>query len=269
MTNALINQMLLAVFAACLSVSVVHAQPPGGPQPAGVRRGPEGSKSIGVGVAPAWKEGPDKHPLMPVLRWAKEALPRIEHIDSYSARLIEHERINGKLQSPKLLAIKVLRKPFSVYVKCLAPKSVKGQEAIYVEGANDGKMWAHCVGIRGLLGTLSLDPADPHAMQGELYPVTQVGFLALAKRLIEAGESNMKYGECTVTSIEHAKINDRPCHCIEVVHPRPRRISSFTSRVFSPTTNSIFPFVTSSMAGQAIQPKNRRCWRSTRTSTSN
>jgi hypothetical protein len=99
---------------------------------------------------------------------------------------------------------------------------MKGQEVLFVEGANNGKMWAHSVGLRGLLGTLAIDPADPLAMQGQQYPLTQIGVLKLTKRLIEAAESDMKFGECSMKWIDHAKINNRSCFCIEVVHPRPR-----------------------------------------------
>ena len=70
-------------------------------------------------------------------------------------------------------------------------------------------------------------------MQGQKYPLTQIGVLCLAKRLIAVAETDIKYGECTARFIEHAKINGRPCRCIEVVHPKPRRNFLFhIARVF-------------------------------------
>lgn len=209
------------------------AQSPNGQQPAGSKGASVASKPTDGGAAPVWREAAEKHPLAPALRWAKEALPRIEQIDCYTARLIERERIGGRLRHAELLALKVRHRPFSVYARYLAPRSMKGEEALYVEGANHGKMWAHGVGFRGLLGTLALEPTDPLAMQGELYPLTEVGILQLARRLLAVAENDVKFGECSMRWIDHAKINDRPCHCIEVVHPRPRKDFFFhIARVF-------------------------------------
>jgi len=120
------------------------------------------------------------------------------------------------------LSIKVRQKSLSIYVKSLGPQSMKGQEVLYVDGVNKGKMWAHSVGLRGLLGTLAINPTDPLAMQGQQYPVTQIGILKLTERLIEIADRDMKFGECTAKWIDHVKVNDRPCRCIEVVHPQPR-----------------------------------------------
>jgi len=110
---------------------------------------------------------------------------------------------------------------------------MKGQEVLYVDGANHGKMWAHSVGLRGLLGTLAIDPSGELAMQGQQYPVTQIGILKLTKRLIDVAESDMKYGECTMKWVEHVKVNGRPGRCIEVVHPQPRTNFIFhVARIF-------------------------------------
>ena len=49
----------------------------------------------------------------------------------------------------------------SIYLEYdyLAPDTVKGQEVIYVEGANDGNMLAHAgSGVRALVGTVSVKP---------------------------------------------------------------------------------------------------------------
>ena len=43
--------------------------------------------------------------------------------------------------------------PFSVYMKFLAPENLKGQEVIYVEGANDGNLIGHAgSGLMALAG---------------------------------------------------------------------------------------------------------------------
>jgi len=219
--------------AACLLVSVAHAQLSSRQHSSGLHGTAQGSDPGDAGVAPAWTDDPSKHPLMPALRWAKEALRRIEQIDSYTATLIKRERTVGTVGPRESLSIKVRQKPFSIYVKSLGPQSMKGQEALYVEGANKGKIWAHGVGLRGLLGTLAIDPNSPLAMQGQQYPLTQIGILKLTRRLIDVADNDMKYGECAVKWIDHVKINNLSCRCIEVVHPQPRRNFIFhIARIF-------------------------------------
>ena len=46
-------------------------------------------------------------------------------------------------------------------------------------------------------------------------------------RLVEVGEQDLKYGECEVKYFSHAKINQRPCTVIQVVHPLPRDVFLF------------------------------------------
>ncbi len=165
-----------------------------------------------------------EHPLMPAIRWAYSGIQDIEKIQDYSAVMVKRERIGDRLNDPEYMFIKVRHKPMSVYMYFLEPASLKGQEVIWVEGQNDGKMWAHPGGLRNkLIGTVSLDPTGLIAMQGNRYPVTEIGVLNLVRRLIEVGEQDTQYGECEVKFFEGAKINDRVCTCIQVVHPVARR----------------------------------------------
>jgi hypothetical protein len=233
MSNLLKNHGYIPGLAACVLVSVACAQSPDDKPASGVHNSAAASDAAGNGVASKWTGKPSKHPLMPALRWIEKALPRIERIKSYTATLITRERINGKLGPRESMAIKIRHDPFSIYVKSLGPASMKGQEALYIEGANNGKMWAHGVGLRGLSGTVAIDPDGPVAMQGQRYPLTEIGILRLAKRLIEVAQSDIQYDECTVKLIEHVKINGRPGRCLEVVHPKPRKNFTFhIARVF-------------------------------------
>jgi hypothetical protein len=104
---------------------------------------------------------------------------------------------------------------------------------IYIDGANDGKMWAHGGGIKSIVGTLSLPPESSLAMDGQRYPITQIGVVNLTKRLIEVAEQDVKYGECEVKFFKGAKINDRTCTCTQVIHPVPRKNFLFhIARIF-------------------------------------
>ena len=130
--------------------------------------------------------------------------------------------------------MKLRHKPFSVYMYFIGPASEKGQEVIYVDGANHGKMWAHGVGIREtMFGTVSLAPDGVVAMRGQRYPLTDMGILHLTRRLIEVAEQDTKYGECEVRYFKGAKINNRVCTLIQVTHPTPRRNFLFNlARIF-------------------------------------
>jgi len=177
---------------------------------------------------------PQEHPLMPALRWAADGLREIEQIEDYSATLVKRERINGVVGEYQYMFIKVRQKPFSVYMYFLGPPKEKGQEVIFIEGQNDGNMWAHPNGIRNtLVGTVSLKPTGVIAMRGQRYPITELGIQNLVRRLLEVGEHDTKYGECEVKFFEGAKINGRVCTCIQVVHPVPRRNFLFhLARIF-------------------------------------
>jgi hypothetical protein len=174
--------------------------------------------------SPAGPAKPNEHPLMPAIRWAREGLKNAEKIQDYSATLVKRERIKGKLGEYEYMFLKIRHKPLSVYMYFLGPPALKGREVIYIKGQNNGKMWAHGTGMeKKLFGTVSLAPDGVIAMRGQLYPITEIGILNLVRRLVEVAEADTKYGECEVKFYKGAKVNDRTCTCIEVIHPQPRR----------------------------------------------
>jgi hypothetical protein len=163
-----------------------------------------------------------EHPLMPALRWAREGLPHIKNLQDYSCILHKRELVDGQLGEHQAMFAKVRHQPFSVYMYFLSPPNLRGQEVIYVEGQNDGKLQAHGVGIKGAVGTVSLHPTGHMAMRGNRYPITEMGVLNLVERLLQVGEQDARYGECDVQFLK-AKISGRGCTCIQVTHPVPRR----------------------------------------------
>lgn len=167
---------------------------------------------------------PGEHQLLPAVRWAKTGLAKLDKIQDYSCTLVKRERISGTLGEHEFMFVKVRHEPFSVYVYFLGPARVKGQEAIYVQGENDGNILAHPNGIRKkIVGTVSLKPDSMLAMSGNRYPMTELGIKRLTQRLIEVGEHDTEFGECEVKVTPGAKINQRDCTCLQVVHPVPRR----------------------------------------------
>ncbi len=171
---------------------------------------------------------PGEHPLGPAIRWAKQGMEYLNKVEDYQCTMVKRERIDGELGEHEYMFVKVRHKPFSVYTYFLAPGRVKGREALYVEGKNNGKMHAHGNGVQHrLFGTVSLQPTAPLAMSGNRYPITEMGIRRLTERLIEIGSDDMQFGECDVNWIQGAKINNRACTCIQVTHPIPRKNFKF------------------------------------------
>ncbi len=163
---------------------------------------------------------------MPALEMAYKTKQNIEtNLKDYSAIVIKHERIDGVLGDEERAFIKVREHPFSVYMGFLSPDAVKGQECMYVEGANNNEMFAHAPPgtLRGRIGTVKISPNSAIAMKGQRYPITELGIANLTKRLIEVGEHDKQYGECDVKFFQGAKVNGRECTIIQVTHPVPRR----------------------------------------------
>jgi outer membrane lipoprotein-sorting protein len=170
---------------------------------------------------------PGEHPLVPAVRWAKTCMQKMDTIKDYSAKMAKRERIDGTLSDYEYMFIKVRHEPFSVYVSFLGPARVKGQEAIYVKGRNDGNLLGHANGVRKILGTVSLKPEGMLAMAGNRYPITEMGIRRLTERLIEVGEHDAQFGECEVKALPNTKINGRECVCLQVLHPVPRNEFTF------------------------------------------
>jgi hypothetical protein len=175
-----------------------------------------------------------EHPLMSTVRWGRAGMVKMEKITDYTAMVAKRERLSGKLSDYQYMYLKLRQKPFSVYLNFLGPTDIKGQEVIYVDGANNGKMWAHTTGLQDtLIGTVSLQPDGAVAMRGQMYPLTAIGVLNLTRRLMEVAEHDTKFGECEVQYFQRAKVNDRVTTCIQVTHPIPRHDFRFNiARIF-------------------------------------
>ncbi len=219
------------------AVSMVVAQAPGilprstaSPAALADNAGAYAARKIEIPAASSPQAEPAEHPLLPVLRWAKQGLPAIESLKDYSATLVRRERIRGKLSGYEYLSIKIRHAPFSVYAYFQAPAGVKGQEVIYLAGQNQGNILAHKA---HMAATVSIHPDGLIAMAGRHYPITEIGLVNLVRRLVEVGDEDVKYGECEVKYFTNAKINQRPCTVIQVVHPTPRDVFRFhLARVF-------------------------------------
>src|SRR5439155_11233460 len=142
-------------------------------------------------------------------------------------------RIGTELGPYKSLRLKVRQRPFSVYAYFDAPQDLRGQEVIYVAGQNGGNLLAHGVGLKALVGTVSLDPRGVLALQGSRHPITEIGLANFTRRMINVLEEDARDPQYEVKYLPGTKIHGRSCTCMQFVHPLPGAgIPYYMARVY-------------------------------------
>ena len=167
-----------------------------------------------------------------VLEFARTAYAEIDdNVDDYTCVLYKRERVDGKVHGWQSMEVKIrhaqqqdgeLRVPFSVYVRFLAPSRVAGRAVLYVQNRNNGDLIARRGGQRSPNVTFQLMPSSPLAMLENRYPITEIGFKNLAKRLIEVLEQESQHGGGDMRVWENARLGDRVCTHYRLIH-RERR----------------------------------------------
>jgi Protein of unknown function (DUF1571) len=163
------------------------------------------------------------HPLDRVLVIAKEILIHIRSdVKDYTATLTKRERIKGKLTDEVTMSVKIRHpsaaepQPLCVYLKLIPPSTAAGREVIWIDGQNDGKLITYQFGL-----TMKLDPQGTLAMMGNRYPISEIGILRLAEKLVEKGERDRQLGDCRVEYFKDQILDGRSCTLIQVTHPLP------------------------------------------------
>ncbi len=150
-----------------------------------------------------------------------------QNVDDYTCLLVKRERVAGELLPHEHIYVKFRSErvsneevvvPFSVYMRFLGPKRMRGREVLYVAGENDGDMLARHVGRRASID-LSVDPHGVLAMRDNRYPITEFGIENLLSRLIEVAVESMQFDDCDVNVYREAKVDGRICTGYEVKHP--------------------------------------------------
>lgn len=183
-----------------------------------------------------------EHPLFSTYERAQQIHAYIQqNVDDYACLLVKRERIAGELLPYEHIYVKFRSErvdhdkvvvPFSVYMKFLGPKRMKGREVLYVKGENDGDMLARQPGRRASID-LSVDPHGDLAMRDNRYPITEFGIENLLSRLIEVAVEDMQCDDCDVNVYREAKVDGRTCTGYEVKHPiRSPRFRFHLARVF-------------------------------------
>jgi hypothetical protein len=222
----------IAVLAIAALVAVVMLRPSEGPA-SNVPGNMSTGKANASGLIPLGSA--TEHPLAPALVVAEKVKKNIEdNVRDYTATIYKQERYAGILRPMEVCTVKIRNQPFSAYMKFSWPENIKGQEALYVEGANDGKLIGHAgSGLAALTGSHWFKPNDTIPMLGQRYPITELGVENLVRRLVEVGEHDKQYGECYVWENDNAMVGDRPCISFTVLHPERRNDFIFhIARIF-------------------------------------
>jgi len=154
------------------------------------------------------------------LKVVHKSLDVLGKIQDYSCTFIKRERVDGQLTDYSYIDMKLRHEPFSVYMYFQQPTSIRGQEALYVQGKNNNKLIGHTVGIQGaLVGTLHLDPAGALAMRGNRYAITMCGMKKLLEKLVELSKTKVQARDCEVRFFTGASVDNRPCTVLKLTSP--------------------------------------------------
>jgi hypothetical protein len=126
-----------------------------------------------------------------VSRWLEDSEQALTKVDNYTAVFHRVEFVNGNLLPEEVTFLK-FKRPFKIYLRWIQPS--KGQESLYVEGANKNKVKAHTTGLVSFV-TVNLDPKGSKAMQNSRHPITDAGLHNLVARVTSNMRRAQKSGE--------------------------------------------------------------------------
>lgn len=161
------------------------------------------------------------------LEVARAGLARMEaELIDYTGRMVKRELVGRTLGPETELNFKIRTRrkgdlegvqpqSMAVYLSFKSPESMNGREVIWVEDRNAGKLVAHDTGLAALI-KISLDPKGFLAMQGNRYPLTEIGFKNLVRQLLVRSEIVRREGGAEVTFVDSFQVGDRDCLLIQV-----------------------------------------------------
>ena len=166
-----------------------------------------------------------------VLEMAQAARDHLStSLNDYTARFVKQEvDAKGVLGPETEMRLRVQTKfrnetndaPMRVYLKFTAPEDVNGREVLWGEDLNDGQMAVHEVGLLLGLKTIWLDPNGIIAMQGQRYPISEIGLVKLVEKLLERGEKDRDNPAVSVTLTENHKLGEVDTQLIQVRRSEP------------------------------------------------
>ena len=181
-----------------------------------------------------------------VLRLARKSLEKMStSCDDYTARFVKQElSSSGSLSEFSEIQVKIQTRfrnetndaAKRVYLRFNKPQKVDGREVIWAEDMHEAKLVVHEAGLLGLM-TLRLDPTGLLAMQGQRYPISEIGISRLVEKLIERGEADRDNPEIEVTIRQGHPFDDVDAELIRIRRDRPSQSEddfSLAEIVFDP-----------------------------------
>jgi len=155
----------------------------------------------------------DRADLESRLRVAEQSMAGV---DNYTAIFHRIERVNGKLVPEETTLLK-FKRPFKVYMRWISP--LKGQESLYVEGANNNKIRARGGGVAKIMA-INLDPNGSLAMENSRHPITEAGLENLIKKIGMNVRKGLAAGELTSRDHGEQTVYGRKVREIEGILPK-------------------------------------------------
>ena len=172
-----------------------------------------------VAAAPASAPAaPQASPMDEAIRILTEARKVYATVQDYTCVMIKKEKMGDQPPVENVMAMKVRTEPFGVNLKWMEPKSLAGQEAVYVAGKNDGKMRVRSAGVLGAVGFVTLDLNDARATATSKHSIAEAGIGNLLERYAKGWEREREWGLTQVQVAEY-EYNKRRCLRVETTHP--------------------------------------------------
>ena len=148
----------------------------------------------------------------------------------YIAQFSKLEVVSGELLEEQTIQLKLTHKPFSVYMKWLDYDT--GREVIYGDELNASNLLVHPGGWKARLPAISMEPDSSLAMAESRHPITQIGLLNLAKKIVEAHRQDLAHkslARCEQT--EDQSLNGRNCHCFVTEYSDAKRSKEYRKSI--------------------------------------
>lgn len=165
---------------------------------------------------------PSEHKLDPAIRLAMQSYQTTEQIKDFQATFIKREKVGRKMQSTQTMLIKFREQPLSVYLNFQKPHT--GREVIYFHGRNGNQILAHETGIKGLVGTISLQPNSPQAMDESRYPITTIGIRKMLYQILKQWKEERQVDAgVSVKYFPDAKLGNVQCKVLQTSYPQQKQ----------------------------------------------
>lgn len=166
-----------------------------------------------------------------VLEIANASLENMaQSLHDYTATFVKQDcDKSGTLNEPSKMQVKIQTRmrnetndaPKRIYLKFLAPEATAGREVIWGADLYDGNLQVHDTSILLSWKTLSLPPEGMLAMQGQRFPIYEIGLVRLVEQLIERGTADANNPDVSVTITRGHMVDDLETELIRVKRPKP------------------------------------------------